>query len=125
MKCSYLVAIFLFGIILGCPPLYEIDPHNTTLCKMCGIGKIMVTYDNQPCIFYNKKAPGYTWSQLHHLEIFYQIILFITIKTKWSQEACIMKSIIKGNKEKAITISKILNLVYKYIRGRDIFDKLL
>ena len=45
-------------------------------------------------------------------------------ETKWSQEACIMKSIIKGNKEKAITISKILNLIYKYIRGRDIFDKL-
>ena len=35
-----------------------------------------------------------------------------------------MKSIIKGNKEKAITIFKILNLIYKYIRVRDIFDKL-
>ena len=55
MKYSYLAAIFLFGIILGCPPLYEIDPHNTTLRKMCGIGKITVTYDNQPCIFYSKK----------------------------------------------------------------------
>ena len=36
----------------------------------------------------------------------------------------IMKLIIKGNKEKAITISKILNLIYKHTRGRDIFDKL-
>ena len=45
-------------------------------------------------------------------------------ETKWSQETCIMQSIIKGNREKAITISKILNLIYKYIRGRDIFDKL-
>ena len=35
-----------------------------------------------------------------------------------------MKSIIKGNKEKPITISKILNLIYKYIRERDIFNKL-
>ena len=31
-----------------------------------------------------------------------------------------MKSIIKGNKEKTITISKILNLIYKYIREREI-----
>ena len=129
MKCSYLVVIFLFGIILGCPPLYEIDPHNTTLCKMCGIGKIMVTYDNKPCIFYNKKTPGYT---LHYT--IYRIMygfrnllpdyIIYNNETKWSQEACIIKSIIKGNKEKAITISKILNLIYKYIRGRDTFDKL-
>ena len=35
-----------------------------------------------------------------------------------------MKSIIKGNKEKTIRISKILNLIYKYIRERDIFNKL-
>ena len=35
-----------------------------------------------------------------------------------------MKSIIKGNKEKTITISKIPNLIYKYIRERDIFNKL-
>ena len=35
-----------------------------------------------------------------------------------------MKLIIKGNKEKTITISKILNLIYKYIRERDIFNKL-
>ena len=32
-----------------------------------------------------------------------------------------MKSIIKGNKEKTTTISKILNLIYKYIREREIF----
>ena len=78
-------------IILECPPLYEIDPHNTTLCKMCGIGKITVTYDNQPCIFKKKKKKkkkkkhqdthahnlqNYVWI----LEIFYQIILFITMK---------------------------------------------
>ena len=130
MKCLYLAAIFLFGIILGCPPLYEIDPHSTT--QMCGIGKIMVTYDTQPCIFYNKKTPGYTWSQLHHA--IYRITygfrdllpnsIIYNNETKWSQEVCIMKSIKKGNKEKATTISKILNLIYKYIRGRDIFDKL-
>ena len=30
----------------------------------------------------------------------------------------------KRKQKKAITISKILNLIYKYIRGRDIFDKL-
>ena len=35
-----------------------------------------------------------------------------------------MKSIIKGNKEKTITIPKNLNLIYKYIRERDIFNKL-
>ena len=35
-----------------------------------------------------------------------------------------MKSIIKENKEKTITISKILNLIYKYIRERDTFNKL-
>ena len=35
-----------------------------------------------------------------------------------------MKSVIKGNKEKTITISKILNLIYKYIRERDIFKDL-
>ena len=125
MKCSYLAVIFLFQIILGCPTLYEIDPHNTTLCKMCGIGKIMVTYDNQPCIFYNKKTTGFTCSQLlytiHRITFGFRDLLH---ETKWSQEACIMKSIIKGNKEKAITISKILNLIYKYTRGRDIFDKL-
>ena len=129
MKCSYLVAIFLFGIILGCPPLYEIDPHNTTLSEMCDIGKITVTYDNQPCIFYNKKTPRYTWSQLHHT--IYRITygfrdllpdyIIYNNETKWSQEACIMKSIIKGNKEKAITISKILNLIYKYVREREIY----
>ena len=62
------------------------------------------------------------FTELHmDLEIFYQI--FFYSETKRSQEACIMKSIIKGNKEEAITISKILNLIYKYIRGRDIFDK--
>ena len=132
MKCSYLVAIFIFRITLGCPPFFEINTHNTTLCKMCGIGKIMVTYDNQPCIFYNKKTPGYTWSQLHHA--IYRITygfrdplpdyIIYNNETKWSQESYIMKSIIKGNKEKSIPISKILNLIYKYIRGRDIFDKL-
>ena len=37
---------------------------------------------------------------------------------KWNQQTCIMKSIIKGNKEKTITISKILNLIYKFIRQR-------
>ena len=99
---------------------------------MCGIGKITVTYDKQPCIFYTKKTPGYTWSQLHHT--IYRITygfrdplpdyIIYNNETKWSQEACIMKSIIKGNKEKTITISKIFNLIYKYIRGRDIFDKL-
>ena len=133
MKCSYLVVIFLFGIILGCPPLYEIDPHNTTVCKMCGIEKITVTYDNQPCIFYNKKTPGYTWSQLHHtiyrITCGFRDLLLDNIiynsETKWSQEACIMKFITNGNKEKAIIISRILNLIYKYIRGRDIFDKLI
>ena len=45
-------------------------------------------------------------------------------ETKWNQQTCIMKSIIKGNKEKTITISKILNLIYKYIRERDILNKL-
>ena len=82
MKCSYLGAIFLFGIILGCPPLYEIDPHNTTLCKMCGTGKILVTYDDQPCIFYNKKhqdTHGHNFTMqftelLMDLEIFYQYL---------------------------------------------------
>ena len=79
-----------------------------------------------------QKTPGYTWSQLHHA--IYRITygfrdllpcyIIYNNETKWSQEACIMKSITKGNKEKAITISKILNLIYKYIRGRDIFDKL-
>ena len=87
MKFPYLVAIFLFRIILGCPPLCEIDPHNTTLCKMCGIGKIMVTYHNKPCIFYNKKHQDHghnftmQFTELRmDLEIFYQIILFITMK---------------------------------------------
>ena len=35
-----------------------------------------------------------------------------------------MKSIIKGNNEQKIAISKILNLIYKYIRERDILNKL-
>ena len=99
---------------------------------MCGIGKITVTYDNQPCILYDNKTPGYTWSQLHHaiyriMYGFRDLLLDYIIynnETKWSQEACVMKSIIKGNKEKAITTSKILNLICNYIRGRDIFDKL-
>ena len=39
-------------------------------------------------------------------------------ETKWNQQTCIMKSIIKGNTEKTITISNILNLIYKYIRER-------
>ena len=98
---------------------------------MCGIGKITVTYDNQPCIFYNKKTPGYTWSQLHHAihRITYGFrdvlpdYIISNNETEWSQEAWVMKSIIKRNKEKN-TISKTLNLIYKYIRGRDIFDKL-
>ena len=79
-----------------------------------------------------KKTTRYTWSQLHHT--IYRITygfrdllpddIIYNNETKWSQEACVMKSIIKGNQEKAITISKILNLIFKYIRGKDIFDKL-
>ena len=99
---------------------------------MCGIGKITVTYDYQPCIFYNKKhqdTHGHNFTMQFtelrmDLEIFLPGYIIYNNETKWSQEACVMKSIIKGNKEKAITISKILNLIYKYMRGRDIFDKL-
>ena len=49
----------------------------------------MVTYDNQPCIFYNKKknqdTHGHNFTMQFtelcmDLEIFYQIILFITMK---------------------------------------------
>ena len=82
--------------------------------------------------FYNKKTPKYTshnfTRQFTELTYGFKDLLpdyiIYNNETKWSQEACIMKSITKGNKEKAITISKILNLIYKYIRGRDIFDKL-
>ena len=82
--------------------------------------------------FLQQKTPGYTWPQVHH--VIYRITygfrdllpdyIVYNNETKWSQEACIMKSIRKRDKEKTITISKILNLVYKWIRSRDIFDKL-
>ena len=57
-----------------------------------------------------KKTPGYTWSQLHHA--IYRIMygfrdllpdyIIYNNESKWSQEACIMKSIIKGNKKKQL-----------------------
>ena len=63
MKCSYHAVIFQFGITLECLCLYKIDP-----CV------VIVAYDKQ----------------FHHaiyrinvidLKIFYQIVLFITMKS--------------------------------------------
>ena len=46
------IMTFLFGTASGSTSLHEneIDPHNTTLCKMCGIGKITTSR-----VFFTKK----------------------------------------------------------------------
>ena len=60
--------------------------------------------------FITKNTPGYTWSQLHHA--IYRITygfrdllpdyIIYNHEFKWIQEACVMKSIIKGNKKKQL-----------------------
>lgn len=115
-----------------CPPLYETDPKNGTLCKLCPFGKVKITYDNSPCIYYNKETTGFAWSEIH--EAIYKITygfrdllpdeLLYDNETKWTKEACVIKNIKKGEKEKRRITSKILNLIYRFIRERDIYNKI-
>lgn len=128
--------IFLFCFLLTCteecPPLYEVHHRNNSLCQLCPIGKVKITYDSTPCIFYNKETFGYPWSEVH--EAIYKITyafrdllpdeIMYNNQTRWSSQACVMKSITKGDKEKKRITSKILNLIYRFIRERDIYDKL-
>ena len=67
----------------------------------------MVTYDNQPCIFLQQKkhqdthAHNFTtqFTELTHgfKDLLPDCIIYNN-ETKWNQQTCIMKSIIKGKK---------------------------
>ena len=134
MNSSTVLIFMLWSSIVitkGCPPLYEPDRKNSSICLLCPPGQIKIGHGRSSCFLYKTEEDINMYNVLRSVyrntyglrDLLPDSILYDPI-TRWTKEACVTEPIKQGEKEKKRLLGKMLNLIHHFIKEREIFDKI-